>query len=134
MSRHLEDKGLDSAEPPVLLACFQEAQHFTEFARRRFARLAKHAAFVGAVGAGMPVDPAPGVRGGLHEHDDALRGEWTVIAVGPHFAGALVARDCGDSGPDLMRRFDFVITYDRDLVVEAAGSLLTVLAPDTSTS
>jgi EAL domain-containing protein (putative c-di-GMP-specific phosphodiesterase class I) len=134
MSKHLEEKGLDSAEPPVLLACFQEVRHFTDFARRRFARLAKHAAFVGAVGAGMPVDPAPGVRGGLLHHSDPLRGEWDVIAVGPHFAGALVARDCGDSGPDLMRRFDFVITYDRDLVVEAARSLLTVLAPDTAAS
>jgi DICT domain-containing protein len=53
-----------------------------------------------------------------------LCGEWSVIVVGPHFSGALVARDCGDSGPDPQRRFDFVITHDRQLVVRAARTVL----------
>ena len=52
-----------------------------------------------------------------------------MIMVGPHFAAALVARDCGDDGPDADRRFDFVITHDRDLVVRAAQPLLDKLAP-----
>ena len=130
MSRHLENRGVDTVEPPVLLACFQEAAHFTEKTRERFARLATHAAFVGAVGAGMNDQPAPGVRGANLEATDRLRGEWDVIVVGPHFAGALVARDCGDDGPDLDRRFEAVITYDRELVIEAARSLLGKLTPD----
>jgi hypothetical protein len=49
--------------------------------------------------------------------------------VGPHFAAALVARDRGDDGPDADRRFDFVITHDRDLVLRAAEPLLDRLAP-----
>ena len=49
--------------------------------------------------------------------------------VGPHFAGALVARDLGDGGPDLERRFDYVLTYERDLVVDVAGALLARIAP-----
>jgi DICT domain-containing protein len=57
-----------------------------------------------------------------------------VIVVGPHFAGALVARDCGDTGPDLQRRFDCVITYDRPLVIEAARALLSTLLPATPES
>jgi EAL domain-containing protein (putative c-di-GMP-specific phosphodiesterase class I) len=61
--------------------------------------------------------------------EDPLRGEWDVILVGPHFAAALVARDCGDDGPDSDRRFGFVITHDRDLVVRAAQPLLDKLAP-----
>jgi DICT domain-containing protein len=129
MSNHLEHNGLNPDEPIVLLACFQEARHFTTDTRRRFAHLAHRAAFVGAVGAGMSAEPVPGVRGGDLADDDPLRGEWDVIAIGPHFAGALVARDCGDSGPDSERRFDYVVTHDRDLVIHAANTLLTTLVP-----
>jgi hypothetical protein len=44
----------------------------------------------------------------------------------PHF----VARDlneCHDD--DMARRFDFCLTYDRDLAVEAARGLLARMAP-----
>ena len=129
MSMHLENKGLEGREPVVLLACFQEAQYFTDRTRARFVRLARTASFVGAVGAGMDCTPAPGVRGASLPEGDPLRGEWDVVVVGPHFAGALVARDCGDAGPDLQRRFDAVITYDRPLVIEAARALLSTLLP-----
>ncbi len=49
--------------------------------------------------------------------------------VGPHFSGALIARDLGDPGPDRDRRFDFRITYDRDLVLNAALSLFDRITP-----
>ena len=97
--------------------------------RARFGRLSARAALTGAVGAGMPQAPAQGVRGASLGPEDPLRGEWDVIMVGPHFAAALVARDCGDDGPDADRRFDFVITHDRELVVRAAQPLLDRLAP-----
>jgi EAL domain-containing protein (putative c-di-GMP-specific phosphodiesterase class I) len=129
MSMHIEDKGLDAAEPGVLLACFQEARHFSPGTRARFGRLAGRAALTGALGVGMPVTPAPGVRGASLGPHDPLRGEWDVILIGPHFAAALVARDCGDNGPEGDRRFDFVITHDRDLVIRAAQPLLDRLAP-----
>ena len=77
----------------------------------------------------MPPTPAHGVRGTALHPGDPLRGEWDVIMVGPHFAAALVARDRGDDGPDADRRFDFVITHDRGLVVRAAQPLLDKLAP-----
>jgi DICT domain-containing protein len=131
MSRHIEDKGQDAAEPGVLLACFQEARHFSPGTRVRFGRLAARAALTGALGAGMAAAPAPGVRGASLGPGDPLRGEWSVIMVGPHFAAALVARDCGDDGPDADRRFDFVITHDRELVVRAAQPLLDRLLPAT---
>ena len=63
MSMHIEDKGLDAAEPGVLLACFQEARHFTPGTRARFGLLAGRAALTGALGAGMPAAPAPGSAG-----------------------------------------------------------------------
>ncbi|HLL68923.1 MAG TPA: EAL domain-containing protein [Micromonosporaceae bacterium] len=129
MSMHLERKGLDAAEPIVLLACFQQAGNFGAGTQRRFARLASQAAFVGALGTGMAKLPVPGVLGGLLHDDDPIRGEWDVVAIGPHFAGALVALDCGDAGPDRERRFDFAITHDRALVTEAARAMLTRLVP-----
>jgi EAL domain-containing protein (putative c-di-GMP-specific phosphodiesterase class I) len=115
--------------PGGLLACFQEAGHFTPATRARFGRLSGRAALVGVLGVGMPAAPAAGVRGAALGPGDPLRGEWVVLMVGPHFAAALVARDCGDDGPDADRRFDVVITHDRDLVVRAAQPLLDRLAP-----
>jgi DICT domain-containing protein len=55
---------------------------------------------------------------------DALCREWNVIVVGPHYTGALVARDRGEAAEEPYRRYDHIVTHDRDLVVEAARSLL----------
>ncbi|GAA3451447.1 hypothetical protein GCM10018962_32800 [Dactylosporangium matsuzakiense] len=49
--------------------------------------------------------------------------------VGPHFAGALVARDLADTGPDMHRRFTYALTYDRGLVLDAARALLQWIVP-----
>jgi hypothetical protein len=128
LSRHLEALAGDGPEPPVLLACFQEARHFTARTAVRFERVAVHSPLVAALGVGLAAEPAPGVRG-ASLGDDRLRGEWNVVVVGPHRAAALVARDLGDDGPEPERRFDFAVTHDRRLAVEAARSLLRRLAP-----
>ncbi|MEU4689722.1 EAL domain-containing protein [Actinoplanes sp. NPDC023714] len=128
MSRHLEALAGDGPEPPVLLACFQEARHFTPATRVRFGRIARRSPMVAALGAGLDREPAPGVRGACFG-DDRLRGEWNVIVLGPHRAAALVARDLGDDCAEPDRRFDFALTHERDLVVRAARSLLRHLAP-----
>jgi len=50
--------------------------------------------------------------------------------IAPHFAAAFVARDLGDTpDEDMARRFDFCLTYDRDLAIEAARGLLARVAP-----
>jgi diguanylate cyclase (GGDEF)-like protein/PAS domain S-box-containing protein len=68
---------------------------------------------------GVAPGPAPGTVAAVLE----------AGAVGPHFSGALVAQDVGDTGPDHERRFDFAVTYDRDLVVAAAKSLMRRIRP-----
>ena len=60
----------------------------------------------------------------------AQSGEWDVLVIVTHYAGALVARDVGDSGPDMGRRFQYAITHDRATVVNAARSLLSRLLPN----
>jgi EAL domain-containing protein (putative c-di-GMP-specific phosphodiesterase class I) len=129
MSRHLEALVAEGPDAPVLLACFQDARHFTPATVRRFARIARTSPLVAAFGAGLDDQPVPGVRGACLAVEDALRGEWNVIVVGPHRAAALVAKDLGDSGPDAERRFSFALTHDRALVLEAARTLLSRLTP-----
>jgi EAL domain-containing protein (putative c-di-GMP-specific phosphodiesterase class I) len=129
MSLHLEEQALSLGEAAVVVSAFQSAERFTPATRERYRRLAESSAFVAALGAGMEVAPAPGVRGAALAGDDVLRGEWSVVVLGPHFAGALVARDLGDGGPEHERRFDVALTYDRDLVIEAAGALMRRVPP-----
>jgi EAL domain-containing protein (putative c-di-GMP-specific phosphodiesterase class I) len=128
MSHHLERHARRASEAPVLLAAFEDVEHFTAGTAVRYEELGPRCAFVGALGAGMSDHPVPGVRGANLAADDRLRGEWVVCVVGPHFSGALIAKDLGDDGPDRERRFDFVITYDRDLVLDAARSLFARIA------
>ena len=49
--------------------------------------------------------------------------------VGPHFAAALVARDLGDTGPENERRFDYAVTHNRDLAIDAARSMMARILP-----
>jgi EAL domain-containing protein (putative c-di-GMP-specific phosphodiesterase class I) len=128
-SRYLESKAADGGEPPVLLVALQDARNFTPRTARRYAALATAAPFVGAFGADVEKVPAPGVRGAALHAGDPLLGEWAVIVVGPYFSAALVARDLGDGGADRYRRFDYALTYDRPLVLEAARALLRRLGP-----
>jgi DICT domain-containing protein len=115
---------MDAAEPAVLFSAFQEARHFTPATARRYEQYAHESALVMALGVDLPSRPAIGVRGVALSADDPLRGEWDVVAVGPQFVAALVARDLGDDGPDGERRFAYTLTYDRELVLAAARSLV----------
>jgi EAL domain-containing protein (putative c-di-GMP-specific phosphodiesterase class I) len=128
MSIHLENQAAGLDQHAVVVAAFQEAAFFTPASAGRYAGLAERAAFVGVLGEGLPVAPVPGVRGGHLRPGDPLRGEWDVAVVGPHFAATLVARDLGDTGPDHTRRFEYVLSYDRELAVAVARTLLTRLA------
>ena len=130
MSLALEEQALLQGESAVLLSTFQEAHYFPKSTRTRYARLAGELAFVGALAVDLDREPAPGVRGSaLDLRDSAGGGNGTSWCSGPHFAGAFVARDLGDCGPDSSRRFQYVVTYDRELVVAAAMRLMSRIAP-----
>lgn len=134
LSRQLEAEALGLGEEAVLLATFQRSRFFSAESRRRYEEVSRRAAFVGAFGIGLDSKPAPGVRGAELGVNDPLRQEWDVVVVGPHFAGAFVARDLGDKGPDPKRRFEFFVTYDRELVLEAARALMVKIVPDSLTA
>jgi EAL domain-containing protein (putative c-di-GMP-specific phosphodiesterase class I) len=125
LSRHLEYRAADPSEPAVLLVCFEEAHKFNRRTRRRYANVAAAAVMVAALGRDMPTEPAPRVRGTPLEPNDPLADEWVVIVVGAHFGAALVARhpptDAAEPDESV---YEFAITYDRDLVIAAAQSLM----------
>jgi EAL domain-containing protein (putative c-di-GMP-specific phosphodiesterase class I) len=135
LSIAIEQRALASSEPTVVLGAFQTAERFlSRRTRARFVRLAAHETFVAAFGVGMPQEPAPGVRGAALAANERLAGEWHIIVVGPHHAEALIATDLGDGGPDAERRFAFLHTQDRGLIVRAARSLMLSIVPQASSS
>jgi EAL domain-containing protein (putative c-di-GMP-specific phosphodiesterase class I) len=130
LSKTLELMALQAAVPPMVLAAFEHARFFRPSTVRDFTALAAKLPFVGALGVDMPDAPAPGVRGASLSVLDPLATEWTVVVLGAHTCGALMARDLGDTGTDGDREFEFVVSYDRTLVTAAAHSLVGRLAPN----
>jgi EAL domain-containing protein (putative c-di-GMP-specific phosphodiesterase class I) len=128
LSMQIEAQASSLGSSAVVLSAFQEAEYFTAKTAARYSRLSQRAALAGALGVGLFEQPAPGVRGVAIEHADPLRGEWDVTVIAPHFAMAFVARELGDTGPDMDRRFDFATTYDRDLAIAAARALMSRVA------
>jgi EAL domain-containing protein (putative c-di-GMP-specific phosphodiesterase class I) len=128
LCRHIEQRGMAITPAPVVLAAFQTADRFTSATAVRFAQLATRCPLVAALGVDLSAESAttsaPGVLGNSLSAADPLAEEWTVTVIGPHYAAALIARDMDDDGPDLDRRFQFVVTHDRDLVLGAARSLM----------
>ncbi len=124
VTRALEAQALELGGHTVVVSTFQHVRHFTPATARRYTELARRGAFTAALGIGLGPQPAPGVRGISLDDDDVLAGEWDIAVLGPHYSGALVARDLGDAGPDSQRRFSFVLTFERTLVADVAAALI----------
>ncbi len=130
LSKFLEREALRLGSTCMVVAAFQEAKHFTAPTSRRYRELVRKVGFVAAFGQDLGPEPVAGLRGADLHPDDPVRREWNVIVLAPHFAAALLARDLGDAGPDLRRRFEFALTYDRETAAAAAESLLSRVRAD----
>ena len=64
---------------------------------------------------------AGAIRGGPLPPGDALRGTWTVVALGPYLNAGFVARDGG--------RLPLAVSYDRETVTECALMLMARMEP-----
>jgi EAL domain-containing protein (putative c-di-GMP-specific phosphodiesterase class I)/DICT domain-containing protein len=129
LSKQLEQEALERGDTAIVASAFQEARHFTIPTARRYQRLVDETAFVCVFGEGLASPPLAGIRGAALGTTDPLVGEWDVVVLTPHFAAALLARDLGDTGPDLERTFEYALTYRRDVVVRAASALMSRVAP-----
>jgi hypothetical protein len=124
ISKQLETQIAALGRADVFLATFQDVAHWTPDTQRRYEALAHNAGLTMVFGHGLEPAPLLGVRGTALAADDPLVREWSVLAVGPYYASALVALDLGDTGPDAERRFQYVVTRDRQIVVDVARELL----------
>jgi diguanylate cyclase (GGDEF)-like protein len=120
ISTHLETQSKEDGQASVLLAGFQKKEFFTGAARERYRQLAKSNALTVVVAEGVHRIDEPAYHVGPIPSDSRLGAEWMVIVVNPNRAAAFVAHDCGDTGPDEQRRFDFIYTHDRGAVIDAA--------------
>jgi EAL domain-containing protein (putative c-di-GMP-specific phosphodiesterase class I) len=123
ISRHLEEHARNAGQEAVLIGAFERDELFSPATRRRWSEIARRVAFCGALGEAMAPEPIAGVRGGLLHHADRLAREWAVTVVSPHFAAVLTGYDRSGGDGD-GEEYEFVLTYDRELAVAAAASLM----------
>jgi EAL domain-containing protein (putative c-di-GMP-specific phosphodiesterase class I) len=119
IASHLEEQALALAESPVVLSTFEAGESVPEATQARYAELTRGGSFVAALRTGDAPVVRDGTRGARLPDDHRLADEWSVVVVGAHYAGALVARRAATSGS-----YDFAVTHDRSLVVEAGRALL----------
>ncbi len=123
IATYLVEQSIGHGPPALLMVSFDERSRPSADDIERLAEVVDHAAFV--VVAGPEVGSGPPARRILHlEHRRAMGADWSVIVLGPHYAGALLARDVGDTGPNDSRRFEYLVTHNRDLVLRMARSVL----------
>jgi EAL domain-containing protein (putative c-di-GMP-specific phosphodiesterase class I) len=125
LRRQIEAQAEAAGETAVLVGAFDDPALFDAVTRQRYADVAQHVAFCGAVGPEMPPEPADGVRGGALRADDPVGREWTVAVVSPHVSAALSA--CG-TGPGGAHGYDYVLTHDRESAVSVAAALMARIA------
>lgn len=128
-TRHIERQASRVADPPIVLAALQRAEHYTIRTRNQYRALAETCPLVAIFAERLTVDPQGKVREIALDPSDPLRDEWTVVVLGPHHCVALLARelDLDANRTDIDdddRRFEFAITYDRQLVTAAARNML----------
>lgn len=128
ISGELERQAAQGHRTSLLISSFPEDQASTARIDTIYNELAAELAFVAALGVDLPARLRPGLRGVRIREDDPLRGTWNVIVIGAHFASMLAAREHGRQASGEDQPFDFVVTYDRDIIVECAQALMLRIA------
>ena len=124
MSIFLEARARASGDSAVVLSTFQHASNVTRGAARRYLDLAEHCALVMVhVDGPTPVFDGSDVRVTSIASDDPLLQEWDIVVLTADFAAVLVARELDPSrhGAGV---YDFSLSHDRELALEAARALL----------
>ena len=113
---------------PVILSTFQAAAELGGVTVSRYASLAEKGSLVIALACGIVSEPASGIVGAALPANHRLAEEWSVVVVGPHYAGALVGRERTNGPEDDDQRWDVAVTHGGNLVVAAGGALLREVA------
>lgn len=123
ISRELELQAARLRNTSLLISTFPDAQRFAAHKSAVYEQLANALAFTAALAVGMPPQAAPGLLGVQIDADDPLGGTWNVVVLGAHFAAMLAAQQRPQQTSHDTPDFDFVVSYDRHLIVECAQAL-----------
>ena len=123
ISRELERQAATSSRTSLLISSFPGVDHWMSQMNEVYRELADELAFAAVLGVGIPPEPSPGLRGVSIYEDDPVSGTWNVIVISAHFASMLAAKECPRNG-SAEQEFDFIFTYDRDVIVECAQALM----------
>ncbi len=130
---YLEEQAVAWRDGPVVLSTFTNGAQAANGRLDRYERLARQGSYVVALGAGISPRLSRGVRSARLPAGHRLGDEWSIVIVGPHYAGALVAvaRDGDPGGPTAPTdAYDYAVTHDRAVVIAAGRALLRQLALD----
>ena len=123
ISRELERQAATSSRTSLLISSFPGVDHWMSQMNEVYRELADELAFAAVLGVGIPSEPSPGLRGVSIYEDDPVSGTWNVIVISAHFASMLAAKE--RPGPrSAEQEFDFIFTYDREVIVECAQALM----------
>lgn len=132
----LEDFVLESEQPPLLLAAFQQGKWYLQEAERygAIAQRSRHIVILAAAGAGFDQQALAQENIALVEltADDPVAQEWHLIILSPSYSAMVLCQelsvaDYGQTGQppnDLERKFYGFWTFEADLVQETV--LLTI--------
>ncbi|MFB2586846.1 sensor domain-containing phosphodiesterase [Herbiconiux liukaitaii] len=124
MSIFLEARARASGDSAVVLSTFQHASNVTPGATRRYLDLAEHCALVMVhVDGPTPMFDGSAVQVSRIPSDDPLLTEWDIVVLTADFAAVLVARET-DASRHAEGVYDFSLSHDRGLAVEAARHLI----------
>jgi hypothetical protein len=124
LSRRIERTAQAAESSSILLSSFQHGRYLTPPVLRRYAELAERAELVMIAAGGLRKSPLDGVSWAHLSHHDNLRREWTVLLLSPTTSMLLAAREVRAAHRHDEPEYDYVLSYDRDLVSHAARSLL----------
>ena len=127
ISRELERQAVRNRRSSLLISSFPGVDRWMTQMNEVYADLARELAFAAVLAVGVPPEPFPGVKGvNIHE-GDPVSGTWNVIVVSAHSASMVVAKERPRDGT-AEQEFDFIVSYDRELVVECAQALMLRIA------
>ncbi|MFL5842499.1 MAG: EAL domain-containing protein [Thermoleophilaceae bacterium] len=123
ISRELERQAATTKRSSLLISSFPDAERWISHRDEIYEQGAADLAYAAVLAHGIPPEPVPGVTGINIYEDDPLSGTWNTIVISAHFASMLAAQ--AHSGADAeAEEFDFIFTYDRELIVECAQALM----------
>jgi len=125
VSGYLLDHAAELGPNTLVIICVQTMAFVDDTIRSTLQRLVGRVAHLALLGVDLPFDLVPGAHITQLSPADPLVSEWVIATIGLQEAIALVASDLGDdynAGGD--RRYEFVVTYNPQMVTDVSRALL----------